>query len=87
MSEEVLLKELRAARRAIQKMKAECNEFDEGFAIGKAALKRINSTLNDFRRPVAEQLFMVFPTVQKEMVSLDTKAVYEFGQGFPEELK
>lgn len=52
-NEETLLKELKAARLAIRKMKAECNEHDEGFAIGKAALKRINSTLNEFRQPVA----------------------------------
>lgn len=52
----LLLKELKAARLAIRKMKAECNAHDEGFEIGKAALKRINSTLNDFRQPIASPI-------------------------------
>lgn len=56
LSEETLLKELKAARLAIRKMKAECNKHDEGFEIGKAALKRINSTLNELRQPVGQQI-------------------------------
>jgi len=51
-----LLKELKAARLAIKKMKAECNRYDEGFAIGKAALRRINSVLKDYRQPVPLQV-------------------------------
>lgn len=52
-TEELLLKELKAARLAIQKMKSEFNQFDEGFAIGKVALARANRTLKGFRQPVA----------------------------------
>lgn len=48
-TEEMLLKELKAARLAIKKM----NESSDGLAIGKAALKRINGTLREFRRPTA----------------------------------
>lgn len=50
-----LLNELKAARLSIRKMKAECNQFDEGFAIGKDALRRINAVLKDYRQPVALQ--------------------------------
>ena len=52
-TEERLLKELKAARLAIQKMKAGCNEDDEAFLTGKEALSRVNRTLKEFRRPVA----------------------------------
>lgn len=53
-TEKLLLKELKVARTAINKMKAECNQFDEGFTIGKAALKRIKGVLKDFKPPVAQ---------------------------------
>lgn len=51
-----LLKELKAARLAIRKMKDECNQFDEGFTVGKEALRRINAVLKDYRQPVALQV-------------------------------
>jgi hypothetical protein len=38
-----LRKELKAAKVAINKANKECNEFDEGLAIGKKAVKRINN--------------------------------------------
>lgn len=44
-----LLKELRAARLAIRKMKDECNRFDDGYTIASSALKRINKTLTLYR--------------------------------------
>lgn len=50
-----LLKELKAARLAIKKMKNECNRYDEGFATGQAALRRINAVLKDYRQPVPLQ--------------------------------
>lgn len=43
-----LLVELKAARGAITKMKAECTKYDEGYSIGRIAIKRINNTLNSF---------------------------------------
>jgi hypothetical protein len=52
-TEERLLKELKAMRLAIRKMKAGCNEFDEAFSIRKDALSRVNKTLKEFRQPVA----------------------------------
>lgn len=48
-----LVKELRAARLAIKKMKASCNKFDEAFEIGAKAIGRANMVLNQFRQPVA----------------------------------
>lgn len=48
-----LLKELKAARLAIQKMKAQFNEFDDGYVIGKDALARANKAVKVYRRPVA----------------------------------
>jgi len=53
-TEENLLKELKAARTAIKKMKDECNQYDEGFSIGRAALKRLNGVIKEHRLPVAE---------------------------------
>lgn len=52
-TEELLVRELKAARLALQKMKSEFNQFDDGFAIGKVALARANKTLKDFRQRVA----------------------------------
>jgi hypothetical protein len=52
-AEDALLKELRAARLAIQKLKAEFNEFDDGTQIAKAALRRVNASLKAYRRPVS----------------------------------
>lgn len=51
-----LLKALRKCRTAIRKMQAECNQYDEGFQIGKLALREVNSTLRDFKKPVARPL-------------------------------
>jgi hypothetical protein len=51
-TEDRLLKELRAARAAIRKMKANSNQCDENYEVGSSALKRINAVLNDYRRPV-----------------------------------
>ena len=51
--EELLLKELKAARLALRKVKAECNEYDEGYAVCAKALKRINSVMSDYRQPTA----------------------------------
>lgn len=51
-----LVKELRAARRAMQKMKASCNKFDEAFEIGTKAIERANKALKQFRQPVAMAL-------------------------------
>jgi hypothetical protein len=53
-TEEMLVKELRAARVAIRKMKDECNQYDEGFKIGKDSLRRINGVLKEFKQPVAQ---------------------------------
>jgi len=39
---QMLLKEVKAARVAIKKMKSECNIYDKGFSIGRVALVRIN---------------------------------------------
>ena len=52
-TEDRLLKELRAAQAAIRKMKAGCNQFDEGYEVGAKALKRLNTVLKEHRRPVA----------------------------------
>ena len=51
-NEERLLKELKAARAAIQGMKARFNQFDDGFALGKAALSRANKVIKDYRQPI-----------------------------------
>jgi hypothetical protein len=53
-TEESLLKELRAARTAIRKMKFNCNHFDEGYEIGASALKRLNGVIKEYRQPVAK---------------------------------
>lgn len=57
-TEEHLLKELKAARLAIQKMKAGCNEFDEAFVIGKEALSRANKTIKQYRQSVTQAVFV-----------------------------
>lgn len=49
-----LVRDLKAARLALHKMKERYNRDDEGFEIGKVALKRINATLKEFRQPVAK---------------------------------
>jgi len=45
LTNEQLLNELKAARLAIRQMKAGSNEFDEAFAIGRSALRRINNAI------------------------------------------
>lgn len=46
-----LVKELRAARRSIRLMKSQFNRFDEGYAVGNAALRRINKVLKPMALP------------------------------------
>lgn len=55
-NEQRLLKELKAMRLVIQKMKASCNKYDEAFSLGEAALTRVNKTIKEFRLPVALSL-------------------------------
>lgn len=52
-AEAALVKELRVARLAIRKMKAQFNQFDEGFSIGRVALSRANKALKPFTQPTA----------------------------------
>lgn len=51
-----LVKELRAAQLAMQKMKASCNKFDEAFEIGAKAIGRANKALKPYRQPIAVAL-------------------------------
>lgn len=51
-----LVKELKAARLAIRKMKADCNKFEEAFEIGAKAIGRANKALQPYRQPVAVAL-------------------------------
>ena len=48
-----LVKELRAARLAMRKMKAYCKKFDEAFEIGSNAIGRANKALKPYRQPIA----------------------------------
>lgn len=48
-----LFKELKAARCAIRKLKGHFNEFDEGYALSRAALKRTNKVSAQYRPPAA----------------------------------
>ena len=48
-----LVKELKAARLALTKMKADCNKFEEAFEIGAKAIGRANKALKPYRQPVA----------------------------------